>query len=129
MQRLLLLALAGGLAAAAPARAEVTAENFRGGRTADLVALCGDPAGDRNHTAALAYCHGFLVAAAQYHASTTGLDRPLRPVFCVPNPQPTLNQVTESFVRWAQGNPQHNGEKAIDGVMRFAAATYPCPAH
>jgi hypothetical protein len=31
-------------------------------------------------------------------------------------------------VAWARAHPQYSGERAIDGLMRFATETYPCPA-
>ena len=127
--RMRVAALAGALVVAGmvPAMAQVTAENFRTGRTGDLAALCGAGAQDPNHMAASAYCQGFLIAAGQYHQSATGPGRE-QPIFCLPTPNPTLDQAIASFVTWAAANPQYAGDRAVDGVMRFAAATYPCPA-
>jgi len=48
--------------------------------------------------------------------------------FCLPETAPTLDRVAGEFVSWAAANPQYSGARAAEGVLRFAAATYPCPA-
>jgi hypothetical protein len=72
------------------------------------------------------YCRGFLVGVGQYHGEVT---RPggRAPIFCLPDPAPTLEAAQAGFVAWAAANPQSAGEKAVDGLLRWAAATYPCP--
>ena len=113
--------------AAAPADAQVAEQNFRGGRTSDLAALCAASGQDSLAQAALGYCQGFVVAAGQYHRSLSAEGGVHRPIFCLPNPSPTFDQARSSFVAWARSNPQYAGEPAIDGLTRFAAETYPCP--
>lgn len=71
------------------------------------------------------FCRGFMVGAGQYHtavAAATG-----RRVFCLPEQSPTIESVQQAFVAWARNNTQYGQERAVDGLMRFAAATYPCP--
>lgn len=123
----LLVAAAGAALLAAPATAEVTEQNFRGGRTGDLAALCGATRQNPLHTAALNWCHGFLVGAGQYHRSTAAAHGAGQSLFCLPSPEPTLDQARQAFVAWAARNPQHAQERAVDGLTRFAAETYPCP--
>lgn len=113
--------------AAQPGAAQVTEAAFRGGHTSDLAALCGASGQEGLGRAALGYCQGFFVAAGQYHRSLSAEGGLHRPIFCLPNPSPTFDQARASFVAWARNNPQHGGERAIDGLMRFAAETYPCP--
>jgi hypothetical protein len=115
------------LLAALPAGAQVTGQNFRGGLTSDLAALCGASEQEAHGQAALVYCQGFFVAAGQYHHALSAEGGAQRPVFCLPNPSPTFEQARTSFVTWARTNPQHSGERAIDGLTRFAGQTYPCP--
>lgn len=122
----LVLAL-GGVLAAMPAAAEVTQQNFRGGRTGDLAALCGATAQDPLHSMALAWCQGFLVGAGQYHQSVAAAGAGGKRLFCLPTPEPTLDQARQAFVAWAGSHPQYAGERAVDGLTRFAADTYPCP--
>ncbi len=118
-----LLALLG----AEPAAAQVGEQAFRGGRTADLAALCAASPQQPRGEAAIAWCHGFVVAAAQYHASASADGGAHEPVYCLPEPAPTLDEARAKFVAWARANPQHGPERAVDGLMRFAAAAYPCP--
>jgi hypothetical protein len=71
------------------------------------------------------YCRGFMVGAGQYHTSISAATG--RRIFCLPEPSPTIEAVQQAFVGWARANTQYGQERAIDGLMRFAAATYPCP--
>jgi hypothetical protein len=89
--------------------------------TATLGELCASDV-----EAARGYCRGFLVGVGQYHAEVT---RPggRAPIFCLPEPTPTLEAAQASFAAWSRANAQHGGEKAVDGLLRWAAATYPCP--
>jgi Rap1a immunity proteins len=121
-------ATAGLLLLAGSAAAQVTEQNFRGGRTSDLAALCAASGQEALGQAAQGYCQGFMIGAGQYHRALTDEGGVQKPVFCLPNPSPTFDQARSGFVAWARANPQHAAEPAIDGLMRFAAATYPCPS-
>src|SRR4051794_23767394 len=99
-RRLLATALGAGLFAA-PAMAQVTEQEFRGGRTGDLAALCAAGAHDPMHTAALNWCHGFIVGAGQYHRSVAAAGAAPSSLFCLPTPEPTLEQSRLAFVAWA----------------------------
>ncbi|MDO9503063.1 Rap1a/Tai family immunity protein [Falsiroseomonas sp.] len=90
--------------------------------TGPLTELCAS-----SDAAAVAYCRGFLVGAGQYHEASTARGG-LTPIFCLGEATPTVEQAQIAFVAWARANPQHAGERAIDGVMRWAAAAFPCPA-
>ncbi|MBX6373228.1 MAG: hypothetical protein IRZ13_03215 [Acetobacteraceae bacterium] len=119
------------LPAAAQAGATPTAATpraaFEARTVADLAALCGASPQAPEYASAIAFCHGFLQGAGQYHAVTTqpGSGRP--PLFCPPTPPPTRAQVADAFVAWARTNPQYATERAVDGLARWAHATYPCP--
>lgn len=93
--------------------------------TANLASLCGAPLGEEVGVAAQAFCRGFIIGTGQYHRE---ISRPggRTPIFCLPNPTPTLEGAQASFVAWAAANPQHANELAVDGVLRWAVATYPC---
>jgi hypothetical protein len=119
--------LLGAVLAAVPAMAQVTEQEFRGGRTGDLAALCGAAATDPMHTAALNWCQGFIIGAGQYHRSVADASATRRQVFCLPTPEPTLEQARLAFVAWARTHPQYTAERAVDGLARFAAETWPCP--
>lgn len=89
-----------------------------------LAEACDATSMDMNGAAALGYCRGFITAAGQYHREIS-TDRP--PIFCLPSPSPTFEAAQASFVAWAKANPQYGSEPAVDGLMRWAAAAYPCP--
>jgi hypothetical protein len=108
--------------------AQMSEQAVRGSRTGDLAALCAASTGDPQAQAALGYCQGFIVGVGQYHRALTAEGGVQRPIFCLPNPSPSLDGFRTGFVNWVRANPQHAGEPALDGLARFAAATYPCPA-
>jgi opacity protein-like surface antigen len=125
----LLLSWASGPAAAqAPAaQAPLAEEDFRSGTTGDLADLCGASANDPMRAAAIGWCHGFILATAQYHSTIAARRTAGHPLYCIPTDSPTFDQVRASFVAWARANPQFEKERAVDGLLRFAAVTYPCP--
>lgn len=109
--------------ASAPSRAAFEARTTR-----DLAALCGASPQSSDYASAIAFCHGFLQGAGQYHAVITQPGSGRSPLFCAPNPPPSRAQVAEAFVAWARTNLAFAGESAVDGLARWASATYPCPA-
>lgn len=123
----LALAIAGGALAAQPAAAQgqTTIPAFT---AADLARACGPSAGDANAMASRSVCYAVLVAVGQTHAIYSSGRGAARPVFCMPDPSPTMETVSAAFVSWVAANQQHAGARAAEGVLRFAAATYPCPA-
>ena len=126
-RRLLAMALGAGLLAA-PAMAQLTDQAFRGGRTGDLAALCGAGAQDPMHTAALNWCHGFIVGAGQYRRSVADAGSgPTFAVSCLPTPEPTLEQARVAFVAWARAHPQYAAERAVERAVR-ASRRRPGPA-
>lgn len=122
--------LAGGLAllaaAAGPAAAQ-TSGPVPALTTGTLAALCDATGDDADSLRAVGYCRGVFVGMGQYHSIMTAPGR-LRPIFCLPNPSPSLEQLQAAFIAWAGANPERLNERAAEGVLRFAAATYPCAA-
>jgi len=118
------LALAAGVAAGpAFAQGQGAAPVFT---TAELARACGPAAGDANALAFRSVCYAVMVAVGQTHAIYTGGRQAARPAFCLPDPSPSMEQISARFVSWVAANPQHGGTRAAEGVLRFAAATYPC---
>ncbi len=94
----------------------------------DLAAIC-DPAWSGvPRLEAIAYCQGFLTSFGQYHALLYPRGGPARPLFCVPVPGPTVAQSGLAFAAWNRENPRHGNEPALDGLLRWAQASFPCPA-
>ncbi|MBP0463010.1 hypothetical protein J5Y09_03735 [Roseomonas sp. PWR1] len=111
---------------ATPAGAQGTAPPIF--TTGELARACGPSAGDANALASRSVCYAVLVTVGQAHAMYTTGSRAAPPAFCMPNPSPSLEQVASGFVSWVAANPQHAGTRAVEGALRFAAATYPCAA-
>ena len=105
----------------------INGETFTAGTTGALARLCGATAQEPAYAAAIHFCHGLLVGTGQT-SDMMHKRQGTRPGFCLPTPSPTLDQVAASFVAWSAANPQFNGMRAADGLMRFAAAQYPCSA-
>jgi hypothetical protein len=117
------LAASSGPAAAQGAPAPA---NFQVRTVADLAALCGASPGQATAEAARYLCHGFLIGVGQYHSATRRTGTAYPPLFCPPSPPPSLNQAGAGFTAWAGANPQFSGERAVDGLIRWAQLTYPC---
>jgi hypothetical protein len=116
------------LVAAGPAAAQITEQTYASGSTADMAKLCGASSADAVQVNAQSYCEGFITGAGQFHRAVTARGGRMAPIYCLPTPGPTLGEVRTAFVAWAAANPQYAGDRAVDSLMRFAAATYPCPA-
>ena len=120
---------AAGLAAMgspAAAQGEIAPTSYQMRSVSDLAALCSARPGGAKAEAAIHLCHGFLTGVGQYHAATRRIGSPRPPLFCPPDPPPTLTQASAGFSTWARSNPQFAGEPAVDGLVRWAQATYPC---
>ena len=93
----------------------------------DLAAVCDPQMRGVERLESIAYCQGYLTAAGQAHTALHPAGGARRPLFCVPNPPPSVAQTGLAFAAWARRNPQHANEDALDGLLRWAQATYPCP--
>lgn len=107
------------------ARANVIEENFRLDTTRDLVALCGVDAGDPNAVAAIHMCHGYVTGLVHFHIV---MGRALEGrVYCMKDEaRPTRDQAVAMFVEWSKAHPENDSSEAVDGVLLWAADTYPC---
>lgn len=121
-----LLAAPGLALAQAPAATTLPAPVTAVQSVADLAAIC-DPAPGPLRLESIAYCQGYLTAAGQYHAAIHPAVPGSTPLFCPPSPPPTVAQSGLAFAAWARQNPAHASEPALDGLMRWAQVTYPCP--
>lgn len=111
--------------AAGAAHAQVTEKNFVLRTTSDLVALCGVTRNDPNAIAAIHFCEGYLLGLDHF-AEVTG--RPFRgSLYCPPAKLDlTRDQVVAMLVSWHRRNPGPAAEAPFDGIVRWAAATWPC---
>ncbi len=107
------------------ARAEVTEENFQIDTTKDLIALCSVDASDPNAVAAIHMCHGYVMGLVHFHIL---ISRALEgSVFCLEDAQrPTRDEAIALLVAWSRQHPEHDSKEAANGVVQWAAETYPC---
>ncbi len=116
---------------AAPAQAQAQAQapgHVTDVRTvSDLAAVCDPQFRGVERLESIAYCQGYLTAAGQYHTAVHPAGGSRRPLFCVPNPAPSVAQSGLAFAAWARQNPQRANEPALDGLLRWAQSAHPCP--
>ncbi len=107
------------------ARAEVTEENFRIDTTKDLVALCSVDASDPNAVAAIHMCHGYVMGLVHFHIL---MHRALEgSVFCIDEAErPSRDEAIAMLVTWSRSHPEHDSKEAANGMVQWAADTYPC---
>jgi hypothetical protein len=120
--------LLAALLGAAPALAQAPSHVTDVRTVSDLAAVCDPRIGGVARLESIAYCQGFVTAAGQYHAELHPAGGPRRPLYCVPNPPPSVAQSGLAFAAWARQNPQHANEPALDGLIRWAQSAHPCPA-
>jgi len=113
------------LFAAGAASADVTRENFLLRTTGDLVALCGVSRSDPNAVAAIHFCEGYYLGLDHF-AELTG--RPFRnALYCPPDGlKLSRDEVVAMVVEFHHKNPQYASEAPVEGILRWAAATWPC---
>ena len=113
------------LAVSTTARANVTEENFTLDTMADLVALCGVDAADPNAVAAIHMCHGYVTGLVHFHVV---MGRSLEGhIYCMKDEaRPSRDQAIAMLVDWSRAHPEYDSKEAVDGVLKWAADTYPC---
>jgi len=112
----LVFSLAGALASG-PAMAQNGP--FDDETTAELARLCASPAAsDRD------FCFGFMLGAGQFYSEMLRAEV-IRPLAC-PDPVPTIEEMRVGFIDWVAANPEAGDSRAVDGMMRAAAETWPC---
>jgi hypothetical protein len=73
-------------------------------------------------------CQGYLMGVHHFHtalAAELGDD-----IYCPPPAAQaqSRNEITGAFVAWVAANPDIRSREALDGLLSWAAAAYPCPA-
>lgn len=113
------------LAAVSTGASAVTEDNFLAKTTGDMIALCSADTGDAMQTAAINFCHGFVVGAYRVLAedeTVLGASR----AFCPPAPLPSRNEAIAGFLAWAKTDPSVAALPPTDGMLKFLMAKYPC---
>jgi hypothetical protein len=69
-------------------------------------------------------CYGFIQGAGQFYMELRRAEQ-IEPIACA-DPVPKMDEIREAIVVWIDAHPEHGSERAVDGMMRAAAATWPC---
>jgi hypothetical protein len=104
----------------------VTTEDFLVTNTQDLVDICSTAQDDPLYPEAIAFCHGFVVGAYQYHVALFGVGKS-HSVVCLTDPKPTRVQAIERFLAWTKAHPEYGKEKPAESLTKFMVETWPCP--
>lgn len=119
------VALAAALALSGAAQA-AEEENFLIDTAADLAKLCAVTPENPAYDAAIHMCHGYLVGVHHFHEALA--ESMEVAVYCEEraSPVPTRDEVTADFVAWLGQNPTVADEEALEGLLQYAAARFPC---
>ncbi|MEX2519524.1 MAG: Rap1a/Tai family immunity protein [Paracoccaceae bacterium] len=93
---------------------------------ADLAALCAAAPADADYAASVHMCQGFIVGVNQMHtAMSAAAGAP--GVYCLPAAgAPTRDEAVAAFTAWMAVAPEVAALPAVESLVRWAAATYPC---
>lgn len=94
--------------------------------TGNLAALCSASPEEPNYSAAIHMCQGYIIGIAHFHQALSAELK--EDIYCVPegDARPSRNEAVAMFVDWAGNNPDSAGTEALDGVLAWAAAAFPC---
>lgn len=102
-----------------------TEADFQANTTGQLVTLCSaDPAAAMG-TAALNFCHGFIVGGVRVQQIQQQASRRQR-LFCLPEPPPNRDQTIAEFVTWAKADPARLAMKPFDSMFAYLGGRFPC---
>lgn len=100
-------------------------EDFMVDSTDDIVNLCATPIDHPMYTAAIHFCHGYLVGAYAYYDALASGPEGVRLV-CFSDPVPSRNEIIGMYVDWAKTHPEHMNEAPVDSLFMFLTEKWPC---
>ncbi len=122
--RLLAAAVAGALLIGAPAASALAPDDFKLTTTGSLYRVCSADITDPLYAEGRQACYGFLFGAGLFYYEAVKAEK-IKKVVC-PNENITRESVRVAFVDWAARNRDKMAESPIDGLVRSAAARWPC---
>jgi hypothetical protein len=125
MRKVVIAAIAAAALLPLQSRAVPNVEDFDLRAAEDLVDLCAVPDSDQMAEAARGFCYGFLSGVNHYHRAVNAGAK-AKPLYCLPESGLTRADAARMYVDWSRNNPKHLKEAAVDNVVRFAVATWPC---
>jgi len=91
----------------------------------NLYRVCSAPQSDPLFGEARQACYGFVYGAGLFYYEVVKAGK-AKTVVC-PGGKIDREAVRVAFVDWARNNPERMNESPIDGLLRSAAAQWPCP--
>ncbi|MEM9146795.1 MAG: Rap1a/Tai family immunity protein [Pseudomonadota bacterium] len=124
MRTVVPIALA-ALIAGSPAKA-AEPETFMIDTATDLARLCAIAPDHPNYMPAIHFCHGYLIGMHHFQAALAA--ELAEPFYCAETaqPQPTRNTAAADFSAWVAANPKAAEMEALDALITWAIAAYPC---
>jgi hypothetical protein len=107
------------------ASAAADQQDFIVDSTDDIVDLCTTAPNDPLYTAAVHFCHGYLVGAFAYYDALASGPEGVRLV-CFPDPDPSRNAVIDMYVEWAKAHPEHMNQAPVETLFMFLTEKWPC---
>ncbi|MFV0474264.1 MAG: Rap1a/Tai family immunity protein [Pikeienuella sp.] len=110
----------------APGAAMAEEADFLVATGADLAALCSAAPADADYAAAIHMCQGFIVGVDQFHTAVMQ-DEAGAGIYCLPPAgAPSRDEAAASFAAWVAETPRAGDLRAVEALVRWAAAVYPC---
>lgn len=107
------------------ASAAAQQQDFLVQSTADIVDLCTTAPDDPLYTAAIHFCHGYLVGAYAYYAAQAAGPEGDRLV-CFSDPPPSRNDAVGMYVSWAKAHPEQMNAAPVETLFMFLTEKWPC---
>ena len=92
----------------------------------DLVRVCDTPATDPEYDGAESLCSGYISGVLDDHRMETAAGT-AKTRLCMSHPISVTAATGREMLAWARENARNGEEPAALGVVRFFAATSPCP--
>jgi hypothetical protein len=70
-------------------------------------------------------CHGYVMGLTHFHII---MGRALEgKIYCMKDQErPSRDQAIAMLVKWSKAHPEYDAKEAVDGVLLWAAAAFPC---
>ena len=125
MRRLLLTCGLLAAAAVVPSKA-ATPDNFAMRSGADLLAVCSTEPSDNPSSAAIGFCHGYIVGVYRVLEEIQNA-RPSTRLFCTASTPPNRTEAIKAYVAWLGAKPDELTKPPMVTIADYLTATYPCP--
>jgi hypothetical protein len=93
--------------------------------SAELVAVCSTPTTDKNYSAAIHFCNGYVVGA--FHNYQALAEQPMyQTLFCPDDPNGPKDDFVKGYVAFAKAHPQYDKDRAVTVLFKYMIDKWPC---